>query len=493
MTHRMSDLRTSCVAACHGMIALRRLTLLFILLPILAAPRVAPAQGILNWSLGGPNPSGYAMTADGWPMTGAGATLSLRSTISMASGFGTVAAATRDDTLAGRRVRISADIETRDVSSSASMWLRADSGGKVLVLDNGMDQGIKGTTAGPKHMDVTIYVPNAATTLVFGLLLAGTGEATARNVRIVALPVVAANTPLAPEAQREVDSAFAIVRRGSLWRDTVTWSRVEPDVRAVAAGSETATDTYPAIRALLARLGDHHSFFMKPQGAAAFRTGGAENPRPLIRVQADGIGYISVPAYGGADKAAAESYVRTVHDSLARTVTNGAGTCRWILDLRTNGGGNMWPMLAGLRPFVGEEGLGSFVSAAGSGPLWHARDQVDLRPPVTLAPLESANVAVLTGPRTASSGEAVTISFIGRPRTRSFGLPTAGLSTANATMTLPDGAMIVLTTAMEADRTGMRYGEQVAPDEVIPAGMSGATDDPQMDRAVAWLKSQSCA
>ena len=472
---------------------MRRLTLLSTLLPALSALRVTQAQDALKWSLGGSNPSGYVMTADGSPMTAAGATLSLRSTISTAGRFGSMGAAMRADTLAGRRVRISADIETREVSMSASVWLRADSSGKMLALDNGIDQGIKGTTTSPRHMDVTLFVPSSATTLVFGLLLSGAGEATARNVRIVARPVVVANAPLAPEAQREVDSAFAIVRRGSLWRDTVTWSRVEPEVRAIAAGAETAADTYPAIRELLARLGDHHSFFMKPQGAAAFRAGGAENPRPLIRVQTDGVGYISVPAYSGADKAAAESYVRAVHDSLARTVTNGAGTCRWIVDLRTNGGGNMWPMLGGLRPFVGEAGLGSFVSSAGSGPLWHARDQVDLKPPVTLAPLESANVAVLTGPRTASSGEAVAISFIGRPRTRSLGLPTAGLSTSNSTMSLPDGAMIVLTTAVEADRTGKRYGEKLVPDEVIPAAASGATDDPQMDRAVAWLKAQSCA
>jgi C-terminal processing protease CtpA/Prc len=231
---------------------------------------------------------------------------------------------------------------------------------------------------------------------------------------------------------------------------------------------------------------------MKPQGAAALRTGGAENPRPLVRVQTSGVGYISVPAYSGIDKAAAESYVQTVYDSLTVAVANGPGTCRWIVDLRTDSGGNMWPMLGGLRPFLGEVGLGSFVSAAGSGPLWHARDQVDVKPPATLAPLESANVAVLTAPRTASSGEAVAISFIGRPRTRSFGLPTAGLSTANATMALPDGAMIMLTTAVEADRTGKRYGEKLSPDELILAPEIDAADDPQMDRAVAWLKSQSC-
>jgi len=465
---------------------------LLALLAVVSVSHAAEAQGVLKWTLGGSAAANYVMTADGSPLGAPGAALSLRSTTTTASGFGSLSTFIPVDTFAGRRVRISADIETKDVSTSASVWLRADSGGKMLILDNGADQGIKGTTTESKHMDVTVYVPPSATTLVFGLLLSGTGEATARNVLVVARPVVAANAPLAPDAQRELDTAFAIVRRGSLWRDTVTWSRVEPEVRAIAAGAETVADTYPAIRALLARLGDHHSFLLKPQGASAFRSGGAQNPRPLVRVQADGIGYISVPAYSGADKSAAEAYVRTVHDSLAHAVNAGAGVCRWILDLRTNGGGNMWPMLGGLRPFVGEAGLGSFVSAAGSGPLWHARDQVDLTPPATLTPLESANVAVLTGPRTASSGEAVTISFIGRPRTRLFGLPTAGLSTANATLPLPSGAMLVLTTAVEADRTGKRYGEKITPDEVIPAAASGAADDPQMERAVAWLKSQSC-
>ncbi|MFL5488934.1 MAG: peptidase S41, partial [Gemmatimonadaceae bacterium] len=57
---------------------------------------------------------------------------------------------------------------------------------------------------------------------------------------------------------------------------------------------------------------------------------------------------------------------------------------------------------------------------------------------------------------------------------------------------LPDGAMIMLTTAVEADRTGQRYGEKLSPDELIPARATDAAADPQMDRAVAWLKSQSC-
>ncbi len=226
---------------------MRRLTLLSTVLLMLAAPRVTRAQDVVKWSLGGANPSGYVMTADGSPMTVSGATLSLHSTSAPASGYGSLSSSMRVDTLAGRRVRILADVETRDISTSASIWLRVDSAGRMLVLDNGADQGIRGTTTGPTHLELTLYVPPSATTLVFGLLLSGTGEASARH----------------------------------------------------AAGSETTADTYPAIRLLLGRLGDHHSFLMKPQGASAFVTGGAENPRPLVRVQRDGVGYIAVPAYGG--------------------------------------------------------------------------------------------------------------------------------------------------------------------------------------------------
>ena len=75
-----------------------------------------------------------------------------------------------------------------------------------------------------------------------------------------------------------------------------------------------------------------------------------------------------------------------------------------------------------------------------------------------------------------------------RPRTRSFGLPTAGLSTANGTFPLSDGAMILLTTAIEADRTGRRYGDKIEPDE--PQAATGPGADP-IATAGAWLKNAS--
>src|SRR5260370_17578773 len=92
----------------------------------------------------------------------------------------------------------------------------------------------------------------------------------------------------------------------------------------------------------------------------------------------------------------------------------------------------MWRMLAGLKPSLGTSGLGTVEASAGSSPPWVAGQSVDVEPPSSLAGLESAGVAVLTGPQTASSGEAVTMAFRGRPHTPPFGQPPPASSTANS-------------------------------------------------------------
>jgi len=450
-------------------------TLLFALLALLQQP---------NWTLGGSSSGAYTLVSTrGFALDRNGATITLRSDTASASSSGSITGSVPADRFRRRRVRIIADIEVKNAVGGASPWLRVDGKSGSLGSDYGTDNAVKGTSTG--HREITLYVPAAATRIGFGLLLTGPGEATAKGLRIEAQPMSDVNAPLAPPAQQTLDSAIAIVRAQSLWRDTVTWSQVLPEVRAATAGAQSASEVHPAITMLLGRLGDHHSFIMKPQATRQFQTGGTQNPRPVVQASSDSVGYISVPAYSGAERQAMLAYAKDVQDSLASTLPR-AG-CKWVVDLRRNGGGNMWPMLGGLRPFLGEVGLGSFVSATGSAPLWHA-SAVDVKPTPALAALDSAYVAVLTGPRTASSGEAVTISFRGRPRTRSFGLPTAGLSTANQGFMLPDGSMILLTVSVEADRTGRRYGEKIDPDEVIPDGSPGT--DVQLDGAKAWLKSQ---
>jgi carboxyl-terminal processing protease len=97
-------------------------------------------------------------------------------------------------------------------------------------------------------------------------------------------------------------------------------------------------------------------------------------------------------------------------------------------------------------------------------------------------------VAVLTGPRTASSGEAQVVAFRGRPDTKSFGEPTHGVPTANQGFPLSDGALLNLTVAWMADRTGQTYDSPLPPDVPIPGDPTwDPATDPVVQAAETWV------
>lgn len=210
-------------------------------------------------------------------------------------------------------------------------------------------------------------------------------------------------------------------------------------------------------------------------------------------------GYVLVPAFSGIRDDVQRDFAEALQDLIA--LTDEALPCGWIVDLRQNTGGNMWPMLAGLGPLLGEGELGFFVNPGGGRTAWGYADGasrmngnalVQVSEPYELG-FDQPPVAVLTGPRTASSGEAIVTAFRGRPETRSFGAGTAGLSTSNASIRLSDGAMILLTTSVFADRTGETYGGVIEPDEPINESPEGTplTADDVIVRAMAWLGEQT--
>ncbi len=461
--------------------------------PDAQAPTLAQGQtsaaAATDWMLSGDG-TAYTMEASGRATDAAGATLSLRCLNAQATTLGTAISRVSADAFRLRRVLLTADVQTVAAKNGATIWLRVDRDARQLMLDNGLDEPQVGDTGWTRRR-LSLPVPAEATTLAFGVLLQpGGGTVSVRNLRLEPGPRFDATGSIAPAAQKVLDAAISIVKTNALRASSVTWPVVEPEIRAYAAGAEQPSDVYPAIRLLLSKLGDRHSSLMTPSGTSRFNAGGAENQPADVR-SLNEVGYINVPAYGGGDPAAARAYATRVHDGLAKTMDS--ATCGWIVDLRANGGGNMWPMLAALKPLLGNGGVGSFGGPRGSGMQWIAGSGVDAAPPGVLSVLESAWVAVLTGPRTASSGEAVAIAFRGRAHTRSFGQPTGGLSTANSRFGLPDGSTILLTIAVDVDRTGRRYGDKVDPDELVEPGPAPGTnaDDPTVGAAIKWLKQSS--
>src|SRR5258708_4162161 len=309
-----------------------------------------------DWTLSSAKQGAYGFEATGRATDASGATITVRSVADASSTYASVSSRVSAEALHGRRVTVSGELQTRSATGGASLWLRIDQGRTALLLDDGTLQAVHGDADWTRR-SMSLGVPAEATAVAFGVLLMGSGAVSARGLRLDVIAPANVHAPLAGPAREVLDAAVSITKQKSLRRNDVAWDVVESRARAFAAGAETSADVYPAIRYLLAQLGDHHSFLMPPAQMTQLLTGGGETPSLEVRALPEQVGYIRMPGYSGAEPAAMRTYATRTHEALAGTIAS--ASCGWVVDLRPDTGGNMWPMLAGLKPFLGTSGLGT--------------------------------------------------------------------------------------------------------------------------------------
>ena len=309
---------------------------------------------------------------------------------------------------------------------------------------------------------------------------------------------------LSVEAETYLDSVLTIMELHSVNRYKIDWPSFRQNAFANAAGAQTPSDTHAAIGLAVTALGDNHSFFLPPGVAFTYSDSVIDLLPDTLpkggRIE-NRFGYLLVPRFfGGGD---AETLFATAIQAELRAADT-LSLCGWIVDLRQDAGGNMWPMLAGVGPVLGDGIVGAFVDPDGEVQQWYYDNggagivpsapaaQVSGVPYEIIDPMPA--VAVLTGSLTSSSGEAVVTAFRGRPLTRSFGKVTKGHSTANGGYRLSDQALLILAVSTFADRTGVLYGGKIEPDEFIegsdPWEVVAGQNDPAIDAGVAWLTEQ---
>ena len=305
-------------------------------------------------------------------------------------------------------------------------------------------------------------------------------------------------SPSAPGTSNNLSSAASsylnevtgLMQTNSINRARINWTDFRSQVFQRAQGAQTIADTYSAISVALGLLDDHHSFFVTPTNTTVPNPTSRRCTAPAAAVPsvpAD-VGYVKITSFSGTDTAATTAFADSIQAQIRRA--DAPGLVGWMVDLRGNSGGNMWPMVAGVGPVLGDGIAGYFLPPQGSAVSWSFQNGAALSGGSMAARTSSVyelirrnpRVAVLTDGLAASSGEAVVISFRRRADARSFGASTCGLSTANGTFRLSDGAMLYLTTSVMADRTQTPYGDTIAPDEVVGG------DAPVVDRAIAWLR-----
>jgi hypothetical protein len=374
-------------------------------------------------------------------------------------------------------------ISTTAARGGAGLWLRADGPHGRLAFVNSQASLVTGTSSAQER-DVAIAVPPSATTIVFGTLLFGDGRASVDHLSLIRGDAISPEVVVL--AQAELDAAIGLVKENALRSSFVDWDTLVPKLHAQIAKDDWSLDAYPPIRELLAALQDHHSHLLSPAEAAATHSGETAIALPTVEQRPQGVGYIALPRFSNTEPHNVASYVESTLTGIATIA--GSAKNGWVIDLRNDEGGSMWTMLAALRPFLGTAPLGYFKGPAWLSTSWKTQ-LAELHPAQGLPDLSVAPLAVLTGPHTASAGEAVVIALKGRPHTRFFGMPTAGVPTGNRSFKLPDGAEIAVTTTVELDRNHAEYDGPITPDVMVAPGTSSSPDaDGALDAARQWLR-----
>lgn len=288
-------------------------------------------------------------------------------------------------------------------------------------------------------------------------------------------------------ADTYLNNMISTMQTNSINRNKIDWTSFKIKVLEKAKDAQNISDikVKEAITMALNLLQDSHSFYQYSNGSYIFNTTSTlscKSVPPIIPSTDSEIGYVKISGFSG-DANSANNFAQNIQAIIKNA--DSPTIKGWIVDLRGNTGGNMWPMIAGVSPILGDGVFGYFIGpngdeikcSYGNGNTNGVKiiEQYNLIKP-------NPKVAVLTDQSTASSGEAVTIAFKEREKTKSYGNATCGVSTANQGFKLSDGAMLYLTVSTMADRTKKLYGNSVIPDVVEQ------NQQVYLQQAITWLK-----
>ena len=272
--------------------------------------------------------------------------------------------------------------------------------------------------------------------------------------------------------QTYVRDAIQQMDRKGLYAEGEAWEAAKKD--ALSQNPETLEEAQAIINKAAKVAGGKHSYLLPADKVQAREKRSNEEISPSIIMREDGICMIHLPAFAGDDENCLR-YARTILDSIPDTVK---GVC---IDLRGNHGGNMYPMIAAVHRFLPDDVFLKFKMRRRCQSVMPINKEFVAKiVGIDIEPRINCPVAILTDDATASSGEAVLLSFRGLDNARVFGSPTAGYASANESIIFYNGSILALTVSCDIARTGEVFCE----DPIVP---DVETDSPEED-AMSWLK-----
>ncbi len=306
------------------------------------------------------------------------------------------------------------------------------------------------------------------------------------NISVQAQSTVQQNKQ-ANELNKEI---FKIIRKNSLFTDKLNWKDIKLESEIVTLTDNDSINEqliFDFYKQKLRAVGDKHSFFISSRRINEIsKSPIAEMPQGDYL--GNGIAWIKVPRLITFNEEKDIEFANSIRSIIEKMDTKETIT-GWIVDLRHNGGGNMWPMIAGLNALIDDGIAGYFVQGKTKTPWLNENGKILGKvKPVSTYKIKNnkVRIAVLFDAQTGSSGEMTAVSFLGLPNVKSFGQTTSGYITANYTFPLSSGGQLLLARTYVTDRTGKSYKEGIVPDVMVD-DLSNTKDDDVIRTAVKWL------
>jgi len=278
-----------------------------------------------------------------------------------------------------------------------------------------------------------------------------------------------------------LDPIVHTIQRIDLYNTDDAQARIADLDLSSCAQADSLHELAPQLIAVMNAMDDHHGHIMLDGRPIAWMTDDTYTNRDDQRapdqqfwsevqqgrygyeasMRGKNIGYLRIPAVNGGDLQETAQRFRHGLDSLVS-----AGAERWIIDLRVNSGGNMWPMLEALSPLFPEGRAATTVDrhdglfAAYEFHQGHfERDAYRMIELPVGADRSQDPVVVLAGRYTASSGEAVAACSIDRAKLF-IGETTAGYATETGWTVLYDRVALSISESVfiGPDASQFRHG-----------------------------------
>lgn len=264
--------------------------------------------------------------------------------------------------------------------------------------------------------------------------------------------------------QTYVRKAVRIMDKEGIFAVGAEWDAAK--VKALEAAPASIEEAQEVILEALKVAGGKHSFLKTEESVTKDAT--SEWPAPTVTIEEDGIAVVTLPPFSGNQEEGIK-YALTVLEGIPEDVPG------VVIDLRDNTGGNMYPMIAAVHRFIGDDDLLRFRTRKRTQ--WIELPFVLQAAGISRMTRIECPVAILINEWTASSGEALLLCFRGLDYAKSFGSPTAGYASANQPFPLPDGAQLVLTTGCDVARTGEVFcDDPIEPDVLTDTPLKDALE-----------------